>query len=207
MLPYDTGMSARQLSTFWNRVEKTEGCWLWRGSRTTAGYGNVRVGPKNKYAHRLAWELTNGAIPNGLHVCHRCDNPPCVRPDHLFLGTGKDNARDSMQKGRHSPPPHYYGDEHHARKHPEWLARGERNGARTHPERVARGDRHSSKTHPERVARGERHGMHRLTEAQVLEIRARYAAGETSRQLAEAFGLNWSHASEIALGKSWKHLA
>ena len=85
---------------FWSLVSKgseTE-CWLWQGSVRPQGYGYIRDFPNS--AHRKAWELTYGAIPNDLHVLHRCDNPPCVNPSHLFLGTVQDNAQDKVRKGR-----------------------------------------------------------------------------------------------------------
>ena len=73
-----------------------EGCWEWQGFRNAQGYGEYR----HKKAHRVSWELANGQIPDGLYVCHKCDNPSCVRPDHLFLGTAKDNVHDMITKGR-----------------------------------------------------------------------------------------------------------
>jgi hypothetical protein len=87
---------------FWAKVEKTEGCWLWTGSRRPpGGYGQFRSANQQMVStHRFSWELHNGLIPPGLCVCHRCDNPACVRPDHLFLGTMLDNNRDMMAKGR-----------------------------------------------------------------------------------------------------------
>lgn len=87
---------------FWLKVEKSDGCWLWMSVRKVAGYGYLAAGRKRRLpAHRLSWELHNGPIPDGLWVLHHCDNPPCVRPDHLFLGTAKQNADDREGKGRH----------------------------------------------------------------------------------------------------------
>jgi hypothetical protein len=85
---------------FWARVQKTDACWPWIGGKTKAGYGLFGPGNTKRLAHRIAWELTHGPIPVGLFVCHTCDNPPCVRPDHLFLGTAGDNADDKHAKGR-----------------------------------------------------------------------------------------------------------
>ena len=89
---------------FWAKVPVEEGgCWEWLGGRDLAGYGRIRLGPKARgeaKAHRVAWEITHGTIPDGMCVCHRCDNPPCVRPNHLFLGTIGDNNRDMHAKGR-----------------------------------------------------------------------------------------------------------
>jgi hypothetical protein len=82
---------------FWAKVKVTEYCWLWTGALRN-GYGRFGS-PPYRYAHRVAWELTNGS-PGDLKVLHKCDNPKCVRPDHLFLGTQRDNIRDRAQKGR-----------------------------------------------------------------------------------------------------------
>jgi hypothetical protein len=82
---------------FWPKVRKDRGCWVWTGATTTTGYGRLSGQP----AHRLSWEIHHGPIPAGLFVCHRCDNPGCVRPDHLFLGTHEANMADMVAKGRH----------------------------------------------------------------------------------------------------------
>ena len=90
---------------FWAKVEKTDACWEWQSRIAPAtGYGNFAIWKQGRrttwLAHRLAWFLTNGAIPKGLCVLHKCDNRRCVRPDHLFLGTAADNVHDCIAKGR-----------------------------------------------------------------------------------------------------------
>lgn len=105
---------------FWAKVDKTEGCWLWiAGSR--GQYGSIKISGQVVDAHRVSWQLAYGAIPDGLCVCHKCDVPLCVRPDHLFLGTKLDNNRDMYAKGRGQ--------------------RGDRSGLRLHPEAVIRGSK------------------------------------------------------------------
>lgn len=85
----------------WERVVKTEYCWNWTGARTPRGYGKIYFSGKCVYVHRLSYEFTYGVFSKELDVLHRCDNPPCVNPNHLFLGTAKDNSQDMMIKGRH----------------------------------------------------------------------------------------------------------
>jgi hypothetical protein len=82
---------------FWKSVQKTSYCWLYQGKD---GYGKLLVEGKYVRAHRFSWKLHFGPIPDGLLVCHRCDNKICIRPDHLFLGTHADNAADKVSKGR-----------------------------------------------------------------------------------------------------------
>jgi hypothetical protein len=85
---------------FWEKVQKGEGCWPWTAEVNKAGYGEFHYDGAPIVASRMAWILTHGEIPAGLCVLHRCDNPPCVNPDHLFLGTRLDNATDCVIKGR-----------------------------------------------------------------------------------------------------------
>jgi hypothetical protein len=81
-------------------IRKTESCWLWTGMLTDGGYGVISDHQKKTRAHRASYALYVGPIPEGMHVLHRCDNPPCVNPKHLFLGTHIDNMRDMESKGR-----------------------------------------------------------------------------------------------------------
>lgn len=85
---------------FWLTVYKTDTCWLWFGTTYEAGYGQYSYENKIQSAHRVSWQMHYGPIPEGLIVCHKCDVPQCVNPDHLFLGTHKTNAEDRESKGR-----------------------------------------------------------------------------------------------------------
>lgn len=85
---------------FWGRVEITDSCWLWSGGVSGFGYGHVSFRGLQTSAHRLSYRMHCGAVPSGMVVCHKCDNPRCVNPSHLFVGTQKDNIRDMVEKGR-----------------------------------------------------------------------------------------------------------
>lgn len=94
---------------FWEKVEKTDGCWIWKSGVNHSGYGKFTLDGKNRSlpAHRVAWMITHGEMPkSSVYVLHICDKPLCVNPDHLFLGTAKDNALDALKKGRMNPKPY-----------------------------------------------------------------------------------------------------
>lgn len=170
---------------FWSKVNQAEeGCWLWQGTMLSQGYGCFKIAGKMYKAHRIAYVYLKGAIPTGLVLCHTCDNPRCVRPDHLFLGTTMDNVQDAKKKGR--------------------LATGDRSGARLHPERMARGDAHWCHLNPERQ-RGENNHHAKLSREQIADIRIRYAAGTVSQfVLADEFHVAQTTISAIVRKESWK---
>jgi len=88
------------LDRFERKFCKSDGCWLWTGCVHGKGYGHFKIGKKVEKAHRVSWMLYRGNIPQGYHVLHICDTPPCVNPDHLYLGTNADNVKDRVQKNR-----------------------------------------------------------------------------------------------------------
>ena len=100
---------------FFSKVAKIEtpmaDCWLWTASVDSVGYGRIGVNGRVCKAHRVSYEMQNGPIPDGMLVLHRCDNPRCVNPAHLFLGTARDNTQDASRKGRLSR-----GERHHSSK-------------------------------------------------------------------------------------------
>jgi hypothetical protein len=145
------GVSLRERVLHYTNIG--DGCWLWSGSSDHNGYGRLNVGDVPMLAHRLSWEVHRGAIPDGMHVLHKCDNPACVNPSHLFLGTHQMNMADKMAKKRHR-----YG-----------ISRGEVHGTAKLTEQQVREIRAS--TGPSRTV-GQKYGV---SGRQVREIRARTA--------------------------------
>jgi hypothetical protein len=183
------------------RPGMTTPCLEWTAGRLRGGYGGFKVAGKTVRAHRMAWELINGPISNDRCVLHKCDNPPCARIDHLFLGSYVDNRVDCCTKGRQAR-----GDKHGSHLHPERLSRGNAHWSRIRPERLARGDASGSRLHPETRPRGELHVRSKLTESNVKFIFQLRDRGWAQQRLAAEFGVSLGLIQFVLNRKIWKHV-
>lgn len=155
------GAEAASRPVFWSHVDFMGDCWEWRGATTQWGYGKLRYAGHDFTAHRCSFEFAHGALGRDEWVLHSCDNPPCVKPSHLFRGDAKLNTQDMIAKGRAA-----------------------RLGAQ------GRANAHSV-----------------VTEGQVVEMRARFAAGDaTPIELADQFGITNSAVNQILRGRTWSHV-
>lgn len=113
-------MEQKHIDRFWGFVDKSGDCWIWKGCKDRGGYGFFRYKGKSLRAHRVSFELCVGEISEGNYICHRCDNPKCVNPSHLFQGTCMDNWNDCVNKGRSK-----WKENHPFRENPNLMSRGE----------------------------------------------------------------------------------
>jgi hypothetical protein len=177
-----------QIMRFWSRVDTSDhwGCWPWVSHRTPFGHGQITLGLKRRFAHRLAYELVYGEIPDGLVISHTCNNAPCCNPTHLKAMTQSENIRYMYEcKRAYSQGRHY---------------------SQLRPEVLSRGDAHYSRQQPERLARGERSGTAKLTADMVREIRRLLADGVTQTEIERRLGIDQTTVSQIARRKTWGHV-
>lgn len=161
---------------FWKYVIKGDGCWKWSGQLDTRGYGTIKLRKRRTFAHRVSWMIHRGN-PEYLYVLHHCDNPSCVNPIHLFLGTQTDNVADMMAKGR------------------RWKTRD-----------LPIGDQHWSRKHPDKVRRGELNNRAKLTSEVVRNMRRSFNSGVSRRMLSEQFHISLSQTYNITSGRQWRHV-
>jgi hypothetical protein len=169
-----------------DRSTRDSGCWLWLGAKNRQGYGSFNDCGKTTRAHRFAFFAHHGWWPKC--ALHRCDNPSCVNPNHLWEGSIGDNNRDREQKGRGRQPS------------------GDRNASRARPERLARGRKNGAHTKPHRVRRGSNHGMARLSESDIPEILSALRAGGSARAIAAQYGVTPPTVKSILNGRTWRHI-
>lgn len=209
---------------FWVRVnisDDPKNCWEWAGSKTRYGYGEMKIGKKAHYrVHRFCWELHHGPIPKGMFICHHCDNPSCVNPEHLFLGTPLDNVQDKMRKGRHRiasfPRP---SGESHYKATLTWEQVREIRSLYTSSQNTLTelatmfdisiqsifGIVNWLSWRTDNSPPRNRIGRTCLTKNQVRSIRAEYATGTVlQKELAEKYHVGEGHISNIVNYKVWK---
>lgn len=168
-------------------------CWGWSGTKNNMGYGMIqmKIDGKNgkRLAHRISYQLRVGPIPSNKCVLHKCDNPECTNPSHLFLGTKKENYDDMVAKGRRVNvwPGHLPG----------------RIGFIPEP---LRGDDHWTRKRPSDVKRGESNGFSKLTEDQVRSIYSMRLNGLQAEAIARNFLIDPSTVSDIIKGERWSHM-
>lgn len=215
---------------FEQQYEKDEetGCWVWTGTRHDRGYGQIGVDSKTVGAHRYSYELHNGDIPEGAFICHKCHNPPCVNPDHLYAGDAKSNAQDAIDNGDW---PEIYGErqgnsslsDEQAVEIRERYASEDLTYADIEREyeisppaisNLINGNTYphvggptDTDTHDRMAKRGEEQQNSKFTEDDVREIRRAYAQEDvTMAELGERFDTSATNICDIVNRNTWKHV-
>lgn len=165
-------------------LDPETGCWLWKGATTSHGYGALEWEGRTRAAHIVSYLVHKGEIPKGMVCRHTCDVRRCVDPNHLVLGTKRDNSRDMVERGR--------------------SASGDRSGSRRHPERLPRGDRHWTKTATDRSSTGR---LCKLDDETAKAVKEGLMMGILPMaMIAKLVGVSRSTIAKIAQGKLWAHV-
>jgi hypothetical protein len=172
-------LTARQIRNFWNKVNKTNSCWIWKAGFCSSGYGKFGTNGKTWRAHKLSFLMNGGILTDEkfyvLHNCPNGDNRLCVNPDHLWAGNPSDNIQDMLKKGRGN------------------FARGENSGMRKHPESIKWGTQHPNA---------------KLTEEKVIKIKKELISHNcrTLKAIADENGIHYVQIGQIRLGRAWAHV-
>jgi len=158
---------------------KKDGCWIWIGVVSNAGYGKTRYEKKDISAHRLSYIVFIGSIPDGKNVCHKCDEKRCVNPEHLWLGSQSENIKDCVKKGRFTGTKGFKWTDEVRKKM-------------------------KNRTHADR--KGEKHHLKKLINDDIKEIRRLYDSGINQKELSLRYKVHQSCISNIVRYKSWSHI-
>ena len=193
---------------FFSKIEKTNSCWNWSAQIYPSGYGAFYMNSKNTLSHRASWVIHFGEIPKGMLVCHACDNPKCVNPDHLWLGTHKENTNDMIVKGRKKIMPAKIDHDFHKCVFDLYLKGfNQRDIAKkfsVHQKTIWR-ILHTFIDVRKNIL-GENNPLNKLKKTEVLEIRNEYARTRKIIGLSEKFNVSRGCIENIIYRRSWKHI-
>lgn len=182
----ELSLTEKDVQRFWKYVEKgaPDECWKWTSTTYTNGYGSFRLKGKTRGAHRISFMLTHGPFPEDKpYGLHRCDNPICVNPNHIFPGTQQENLEDMRIKGR--------------------IQSSDLHWSRRSPEKVPKGDTHWNAGNPRGMSVGSKNPMAKLNEEIVSQIRSEFASGVMQRTLARKYNVTESNISLIVRRLLW----
>ncbi|MEN6512251.1 MAG: HNH endonuclease [Chloroherpetonaceae bacterium] len=192
---------------FIKKTKNENGCWIWKAQIFPTGYGSFYLNGKSILAHRASYLLFKGEIPNGMCICHKCDNPSCVNPDHLFLGTHKDNALDRSSKGRHGQTPKISHIEMEEVFNLYQNGYSQRELAKKYNLSQRSIFRYIRKKIPSKSLKGEGNNKTNLSNQDVINIRNMYVPYRMSCQkIANKYGLHVGTVDRIIRRETWAHV-